>query len=112
MAIHLFVYGSLAPGRDNAHMLADVPGQWQAATVSGTLHSQGWGATLGYPGLVLDPHGDEVPGMVFTSDELPAHWQRLDEFEGEGYMRVICSARLSDGSQVKAHVYCLAHTDA
>jgi len=105
---HLFVYGSLAPGRDNADVLAGIPGHWQPATVTGTLHAQGWGATLGFPGLVLDPHGDEVAGLVFTSDELPAHWQRLDDFEGDGYIRVITSARLADGSHVKAHVYCLA----
>jgi len=105
---HLFVYGSLAPGRDNADLLAGIPGRWEPATVTGTLHAQGWGAALGFPGLVLDPHGDEVAGLVFTSDELPAHWPRLDDFEGEGYMRVITSARLAGGSVVKAHVYCLA----
>ena len=105
---HLFVYGSLAPGRDNAHVLADIPGRWQPATVHGSLHAQGWGAALGYPGLVLDSHGEEVRGLVFTSDELPAHWERLDAFEGDGYIRVITSARLADGSEVKAHVYCLA----
>ena len=108
MPTHLFVYGSLAPGRTNAHVLADIPGEWTPATVAGTLHAQGWGASLGFPGLVLDPHGDAVRGLVFTSDELPAHWQRLDEFEGEGYLRVIAPVRLDDGRLVNAHVYCLA----
>jgi len=108
MTTHLFVYGSLAPGRDNAHVLADVPGQWRPATVTGTLHAQGWGAALGFPGLVLDPHAGQVRGLVFTSDELPAHWERLDDFEGDGYLRVITSAQLDDGSRVQAHVYCLA----
>ena len=105
---HLFVYGSLAPGRANADVLADIPGQWRPATVTGTLHAQGWGAALGFPGLVLDPHGEQVRGFVFTSDELPAHWQRLDEFEGEGYLRLIATAYLTDGGEVEAHVYCLA----
>ncbi|MDR0184200.1 gamma-glutamylcyclotransferase family protein [Lysobacter arvi] len=108
MATHLFVYGSLAPGRANAHVLADVPGQWRPASVTGTLHAQGWGAALGFPGLVLDADGDEVNGLVFTSDELPAHWRRLDEFEGDGYIRVITTARLDDGTCVQAHVYSLA----
>ena len=107
---HLFVYGSLAPGRANAHVLAGIPGQWRPATVTGTLHAQGWGAALGYPGLVLDPNGDDVVGLVFTSDELPAHWPRLDEFEGDGYARVTTAARLADGTLVQAHVYCLAAT--
>jgi len=108
MTTRLFVYGSLAPGRANAHVLADLQGEWQTATVCGTLHAQGWGAALGFPGLVLDPDGDEVPGLVFTSDDLAAHWPRLDDFEGEGYIRVIAPARLADGTCVNAHVYCLA----
>jgi len=112
MSTHLFVYGSLAPGRANAQMLADIRGEWQPATIAGTLHAEGWGAAIGFPGLVLDPHGGDVAGFVFTSDELAAHWARLDDFEGEGYVRVIAPARLADGTCLKAHVYCLApHPD-
>ncbi len=49
---HLFVYGTLAPGRPNEHILADVPGTWQSAIVFGTLIDEGWGAELGYPGII------------------------------------------------------------
>lgn len=34
MPEHLFVYGTLAPGRPNAHVLAEVPGTWRPATIS------------------------------------------------------------------------------
>ena len=85
MPDRLFVYGTLAPGRSNAHVLATVPGTWEPATVRGTLFPEGWGAALGYPGIVLSVEGGEVPGLIFSSPELPAHWARLDEFEGEGY---------------------------
>ena len=108
MIDRLFVYGTLAPGRPNAHVLAAVPGTWEPATVRGTLHPEGWGAAAGYPGIVLDDRGDEVPGLVFSSEELAGHWARLDEFEGEGYERVQVSARLRDGSQVQAYVYQLS----
>lgn len=104
----LFVYGSLAPGRANAHVLADVPGSWQPATVNGRLLQEGWGAAMGYPGLVLDAQGGEVRGQVFSSTELASHWSRLDAFEGEGYERVIGQARLEDGTTVQAWVYALA----
>lgn len=107
MTDRLFVYGSLAPGRPNAHVLAQVPGTWEAATVRGLLRQAGWGAAIGYPGIVVDEHGDEVAGFVFSSDELDAHWARLDQFEGEGYKRVSVSARLEDGSVVQAQVYAL-----
>ena len=101
----LFVYGTLAPGRPNAHVLATVPGTWEPATVRGTLHPEGWGAAAGYPGIVLDEHGDEVHGLVFSSDALAAHWQRLDAFEGEGYERVLTSATLADGTRIQAYIY-------
>ena len=107
MAGRLFVYGSLAPGKVNAHVLADVPGTWEPASVRGRLFPEGWGAAVGYPGIVLDERGDEVAGLIFTSDQLDAHWARLDEFEGEGYTRVRTVANLRDGSPLEVYIYAL-----
>jgi gamma-glutamylcyclotransferase (GGCT)/AIG2-like uncharacterized protein YtfP len=104
----LFVYGTLAPGQPNAHILAGVPGEWQAATVTGTLFEEGWGAALGYPGIVLDEHGGEVRGLVFSSASLAEHWARLDEFEGEGYERVLTAVKLADGTVSDAYIYRLS----
>ena len=108
MTHRLFVYGTLAPGRENEHMLADLAGSWEPASVRGTLIPDGWGAAAGYPGIVLAEHGGEVEGLVFRSEELPAHWARLDEFEGEGYVRVSVTARLKSGDAVQAYVYALS----
>jgi gamma-glutamylcyclotransferase (GGCT)/AIG2-like uncharacterized protein YtfP len=105
MTDRLFVYGTLAPGRSNAHVLADVPGHWEPASVTGTLLQQGWGAAAGYPGIVLDRDGDEVHGVLLTSDALRDHWLRLDEFEGDGYRRVLTRARRNDGTFVDAYIY-------
>jgi len=105
MIERLFVYGTLAPGKPNAHVLADVRGTWQPASVTGRLLAEGWGAALGYPGIVLADDGDVVRGLVFSSDELAAHWARLDAFEGEGYERVLTLARLDDGATVDACIY-------
>lgn len=103
----LAVYGTLAPGRPNAHVLADLRGEWSAGFVRGHLHQHGWGAGLGYPGIVLDPTGPQVGVQVFTSDDLIAHWDRLDEFEGEGYVRLVTQVSLASGS-VAAQIYALA----
>jgi gamma-glutamylcyclotransferase (GGCT)/AIG2-like uncharacterized protein YtfP len=108
MTRRLFVYGTLAPGRANAHLLADVAGTWEPATVRGRLFPEGWGAARGYPGIVLDEAGEEVDGLVFTSDVLAEHWPRLDEFEGEGYRRVLTTARLRDGDLVPVYIYRLS----
>ncbi|WP_046004510.1 gamma-glutamylcyclotransferase family protein [Pseudoalteromonas rubra] len=105
---HLFVYGTLAPGRVNAHILAELTGKWQSATVKGQLQNEGWGAKLGYPGLILDEHPGEVTGLVFTSDDLDAHWQRLDDFEGAHYTRVLTNAQLEGGQFIEVYVYTLA----
>lgn len=112
MQQHFFVYGTLAPGRPNDHILADVTGTWTPATVSGTLLEQGWGAAHGYPGIVLAGsdsavEAGEVEGLVLSSEELADHWDRLDEFEGAEYQRVTVRARFEDGSTVPAQIYAL-----
>jgi gamma-glutamylcyclotransferase (GGCT)/AIG2-like uncharacterized protein YtfP len=108
MIHRLFVYGTLAPGRPNEHVLADVRGQWEPATVPGTLLHEGWGAAVGYPGIVLDERGGKVQGFLFSSERLAEHWARLDEFEGEGYERVLTTAELEDGTAVDAYIYRLS----
>jgi gamma-glutamylcyclotransferase (GGCT)/AIG2-like uncharacterized protein YtfP len=108
MTHRLFVYGTLAPGRPNEHVLADVPGDWEPATVTGRLLQGGWGAAIGYPGIVLDEHGGEVQGLLFSSESLDKHWARLDEFEGDGYERVLTSAKRQDGTTVDAYIYQLS----
>ena len=107
MTDRLFVYGTLAPGRPNENVLAAVTGTWEPATVKGTLVQEGWGAAVGYPGIVLDEFGEDVHGFIFSSAELSGHWARLDKFEGDGYERAVTTAELEDGTVVKAHIYVL-----
>lgn len=108
----LFIYGTLAPGRPNEHVLADVPGEWESAYVRGRLLQQGWGSSVGYPGIVLDERGEKVPGFIFSSEHLEEHWSRLDEFEGEEYERVLAYAELEDGTNVQVQIYVLSMSAA
>lgn len=103
----LFVYGTLAPGRSNEHVLAPLEGTWEPATVRGTLFPEGWGASEGYPALVPSDDAPEVPGLVFSSPALEEHWARIDAFEGEAYERVRIRATLRGGETVEAFVYAL-----
>ena len=111
-ALHrLATYGTLAPGRPNHHQLDGLRGHWLAGQVNGMLVDAGWGAGLGYPALVLDPLGLAIRVDVFESVDLPAHWTRLDAFEGPGYQRIATSVRTSTGP-VDAFIYVLVQTMA
>ena len=100
----LATYGTLVPGRVNHHQLADLKGQWQQGSVKGRLVEAGWGAKLGYPGLILDLSGQTIDVDVFESSELSNHWLRLDAFEGAGYRRVVTQVCTLDGD-LDASIY-------
>ena len=107
MTQRLFVYGTLGPGRPNEHVLGDIGGTWEEASVSGYLKPQGWGAQMGYPGIVLDDAGDEIKGYLFCADKLDDHWNELDEFEGEEYKRSMVKVRTKGDMEVEAYIYML-----
>lgn len=101
----LAVYGSLAPGERNAWVMDGIAGDWVEGSVQGTLHASGWGAGMGYPGFEPSADGERIPVKVFTSPELPDHWDRLDEFEGDDYRRIVIPVELVDGTRVVAQIY-------
>jgi len=100
-AIRLAVYGTLAPGQPNHHVISGLAGRWLEGTVRGTLHAAGWGASAGYPALRIDPNGAAVPVHLLVSDDLPANWRRLDDFEGPGYRRILVPVH-ADGGELMA----------
>ena len=102
----LAVYGSLAPGQSNHGQLDGLRGAWIAGTVRGWLVESGWGAAQGCPGLRPDPDAAPVTVQVFVSDDLPAHWARLDAFEGDEYERVVIEVATPEGP-VAAQIYAL-----
>lgn len=103
----LFIYGTLAPGRNNHKVMEGISGTWETATLRGTLIQEGWGAKMGFPGIIPAEDGDEVAGFVFSSKYLEDHWRMLDEFEGEGYERVLVTVRVDGEHDVEAFVYAL-----
>lgn len=108
MLNRLFVYGTLAPNRSNHHWLANIGGQFETASMTGVLIPEGWGAAEGYPAIIPCEQGQVVEGYLFSSDNLPEHWQALDDFEGEGYVRTQVLVTMADGTQQTAWVYALA----
>jgi gamma-glutamylcyclotransferase (GGCT)/AIG2-like uncharacterized protein YtfP len=86
---NLAVYGSLAPGRANHHVVAPLGGEWTDGTVEGDLSPEGWGATLGFPAFRPRSGGPIVNVQLLVSPMLPAAWPMLDDFEGPEYRRVL-----------------------
>lgn len=102
----LAVYGTLAPGQPNHHVVAGAGGSWLDGTVRGRLEIGGWGAALGHPGLVPDPAAEPIPVKLLVAADLPSHLARLDEFEGVDYARVRVPVELA-GATVEAWIYAL-----
>ncbi|RSU54762.1 gamma-glutamylcyclotransferase [Sphingobium yanoikuyae] len=103
----LATYGTLAPGRANHHQLAELQGSWQAGHVTGHLVAHGWAASMGFPAFIPDEGGAAVPVQLFRSSDLPAHWARLDAFEGADYRRVAIDV-ITDQGRVPAWIYVYA----
>jgi hypothetical protein len=56
---------------------------------TGRLRQEGWDAVVGYPGNILDKHGGEIEGFLFSSERLVEHWSLQNP--GFGVDIVICA---------------------
>ncbi len=102
----LAVYGTLAPGEENEWVLHPLRGQWRAGFVCGQQFKPGsWGGGIEYPGMRWEPEGDHFAVQVFASVNLPNEWERLDEFEGEEYLRILVPVEQGDGAVAIANIY-------
>lgn len=65
---------------------------------------------MGYPALILAEAGEEIRGQVLSSSRLEGEWDRIDEFEGDEYLRTTAIVKLGNGERVQAFVYVLRKT--
>jgi gamma-glutamylcyclotransferase (GGCT)/AIG2-like uncharacterized protein YtfP len=85
----LAVYGSLAPGKSNYHIVEPLGGEWTDGFIEGDLFQTGWGAALGYWSFRPRAGGERIAVKVLTSPRLSGAWQMLDDFEGSEYERIL-----------------------
>ena len=102
---HFAVYGTLAPGAPNHHVLESLSGEWRDGFVHGDLHQRGWGAQQGYPALCWNPRSGRIPVKLLVSEELEHHWERLDELEGPEYQRILVPVHSGDEVVAVANIY-------
>lgn len=101
----LFVYGTLCPNRENAHILGEIGGDWQKAAVHGTVHILDWGPDQGLPAIILNEQDPLVDGYLFITEKLERNWQMLDDFEGFQYERISVEVILESGEKTDAWTY-------
>lgn len=104
----LIIYGTLAPGKPNHHKISHIQGEWKSAILKGgKLESKGWGADLGFNGFVSTPENEQIDisCYVLFSDDLSYHWHSLDEFEGDGYRRILAEYELENGLKGFGYIY-------
>jgi gamma-glutamylcyclotransferase (GGCT)/AIG2-like uncharacterized protein YtfP len=95
----LIVYGTLMPGGQYHHLMADLAADWEKCTIRGRL-----GTYHGYPSFKWNPAGESHPAWLVTSAGLPAKFRELDDFEGDVYLRRLIPAEA--GSRlVIAYIY-------
>jgi gamma-glutamylcyclotransferase (GGCT)/AIG2-like uncharacterized protein YtfP len=86
----LVVYGTLAPGRVNHNVLAEVHGEWTPGVhLEGEFSQTGWGSTHGFPAMNWVPGGHPIQAWLLRSEKLPELWTMLDNFEGPEYRRLL-----------------------
>ena len=101
----LFVYGTLCPNRENASILGGIGGDWQKASVHGTIHILDWGPDKGLPAIILNDKDSLVEGYLFSTEKLAENWQMLDDFEGFQYERVVVDVSVDSGEKIQAWTY-------
>ena len=94
---HLIIYGTLAPDKPNHHIMQPIIGEWKRITIYGKLEEKGWGAEQGFFGFAHDngKSANQIDSWVLISDSLPENFPFLDDFEGEGYKRILCKYNIS-----------------
>jgi gamma-glutamylcyclotransferase (GGCT)/AIG2-like uncharacterized protein YtfP len=108
----LAVYGTLAPGQPNHHVVVPLGGEWTDGLIEGDLLPVGWGAALGYPGFRPRVGGDAVAAQVLSAPLLATAWPTLDRFEGPGYGRILVpvfSTELGPGQASERRLYTVAN---
>jgi len=108
----LAVYGTLAPGQPNHHIVAPLGGEWTDGLIEGDLLPVGWGTALGYPGFRPRVGGAAVAVQVLTAPLLATAWSTLDRFEGPEYQRILVpvfSTELSPGQAGERRLHTVAN---
>ena len=108
----IIIYGTLAPNRPNHSKIEHINGKWIKGVVKGKLVKEGWGAELGYYAFKHSSIDEQenIEAFILFSDELVNNWAYLDEFEGDGYRRILAKFELENGEVGVGNIYAINDT--
>ncbi len=96
-------YGTLRPGYCNHHHVSSIQGAWIDGTIYGEVFERN-----NYPVFIWKLDGAAVPVQVLVSRDLPDSISKVDDFEGEGYRRIIVPVSMN-GQVLACCVYADSH---
>lgn len=100
----LFLYGTLRTGQVAHYLVASNVARSAPATTDGILYA----LPMGYPGYI--PGAGVVVGELVWLTDIASTLQRLDDYEGDEFLRVVRPMQLPSGQTMSAWIYEL--TDA
>ena len=95
----LAVYGTLKPSGSNSVQLSSIEGEWLEGTVHGIVEQPGE-----YLEFTWDVSEPAVSVMVLSAPRLSEHFDRLDDFEGPDYLRILVPVEI-DGMIEVCNIY-------
>ncbi len=98
----LATYGTLRIGHVGHDVVAPVGGHWSEGFVRGWYSPDGFGRTLGFPGVILDPDGELIAVSVLHAAALDQWWPVVDDYEGPCYERVVTDVVDEQGTVIVA----------
>lgn len=88
---HLCVYGTLAPEKTNNDVLNNISGEWNNCRIKGDITVKD-----GLPFFNWNLTSTPIEVKLFVSNDLSNYQNRIDNFEGKSYKRILIPTRLND----------------
>lgn len=96
---HLCVYGTLAPEKTNNDLLNNISGEWNDCIIKGDITLKD-----GLPFFNWNLTSTPIEVKLFVSKDLSNYQNRIDNFEGKSYKRILIPTQLNDRIRI-ANIY-------
>ena len=96
---YLCIYGTLAPEKVNNDVLKNISGSWLDCKIKGDIFEKN-----GLPFFNWNLTSTPIKAQLFTSEELRKYQNKIDNFEGKLYNRILIPTQVNDQVRI-AFIY-------